>query len=275
MLFISWNIDSLNAALTSDSARAKQTQAVLDTIAAKNPDVLAIQETKLRASGPTKKHREILAERFPDYGYVWRSSEEPARKGYAGTMFLFKKGLTPKASYPKIGAPEPMDEEGRIICLEFADYFVVQVYTPNSGNELKRLADRQKWDQAFIAYLKKLDEQKPVIVSGDFNCAYQEIDLAHPANNHHSAGFTDEERHDFGELLDAGFTDTFRKVHGPVEGKYSWWAQRVRSAKANNSGWRIDYYLVSNRLADKVTESDMIDSGERRDHCPLFLQINL
>ncbi len=275
MLFISWNIDSLNAALTSDSARAKQTQAVLDTIAAKNPDVLAIQETKLRASGPTKKHREILAERFPDYDYVWRSSEEPARKGYAGTMFLFKKGLTPKASYPKIGAPEPMDEEGRIICLEFADYFVVQVYTPNSGNELKRLADRQKWDRAFIAYLKKLDEQKPVIVSGDFNCAYQEIDLAHPANNHHSAGFTDEERRDFGELLDAGFTDTFRKVHGQVEGKYSWWAQRVRSAKANNSGWRIDYYLVSNRLADKVAESDMIDSGERRDHCPLFLQINL
>lgn len=275
MLFISWNIDSLNAALTSDSARAKQTQAVLDTIAGKNPAVLAIQETKLRASGPTKKHQEILAERFPDYDYVWRSSEEPARKSYAGTMFLFKKDLAPKASYPKIGAPEPMDEEGRIICLELADYYVVQVYTPNSGNDLKRLADRQKWDQAFISYLKRLDEQKPVIVSGDFNCAYQEIDLAHPANNHHSAGFTDEERHDFGELLAAGFTDTFRKVHGPVEGKYSWWAQRVRSSKANNSGWRIDYYLVSNRLADKVTESEMIDSGERRDHCPISLQINL
>lgn len=275
MLFISWNIDSLNAALTSTSTRAKQTQAVLTKLAGEKPDVLAIQETKLRATGPTKKHAKILAERFPDYDSVWRSSEEPARKGYAGTMFLFKKDLQPKASYPKIGAPAPMDEEGRIICLEFPNYYLVQVYTPNSGTGLRRLTDRQKWDQAFIAYLHSLDEKKPVIVSGDFNCAYQEIDLAHPANNHHSAGFTDEERHDFGELLKAGFTDTFRKVHGPVTGKYSWWAQRVLSAKANNSGWRIDYYLVSNRLADKVTASDMIDSGERRDHCPIMLKINL
>ena len=139
MRLISWNIDSLNAALTSDSARAKLTRGVLNTIKEKDPDIIAIQETKLRATGPTKKHQEILAEMFPDYDYVWRSSEEPARKGYAGTMFLYKNTLTPEVTKPVIGAPEPMDHEGRILTLEFDNYYVTQVYTPNSGNELKRL----------------------------------------------------------------------------------------------------------------------------------------
>lgn len=256
MILISWNIDSLNAALTGTSARAEETRGVLDKIHALNPDIIAIQETKLRATGPTKKHQTILAEKFPEYDYVWRSSEEPARKGYAGTMYLYKKELTPAVSKPAIGAPEPMDEEGRIITLEFDKYFVTQVYTPNSGNGLKRLADRQVWDQKYIEYLKKLNEKKPVLASGDYNCAHTEIDLKHPENNHHSAGFTDEERADFTNLLDAGFTDTFRKVNGNVEGVYSWWAQRVRTAKANNSGWRIDYWLVSNRIADKVVRSE-------------------
>ncbi|OUQ48091.1 exodeoxyribonuclease III [Lactobacillus gallinarum] len=275
MILISWNIDSLNAALTGTSARAEETREVLDKIHALNPDIIAIQETKLRATGPTKKHQAALAEKFPEYDYVWRSSEEPARKGYAGTMYLYKKGLTPAVSKPAIGAPEPMDEEGRIITLEFDKYFVTQVYTPNSGNGLKRLADRQIWDQKYIEYLKKLNEEKPVLASGDYNCAHTEIDLKHPENNHHSAGFTDEERADFTNLLDAGFTDTFRKVNGNVEGVYSWWAQRVRTAKANNSGWRIDYWLVSNRIADKVVRSEMIDTGKRADHCPILLEINL
>lgn len=149
MRLISWNIDSLNAALTSDSARAKLTRGVLNTIKEKDPDIIAIQETKLRATGPTKKHQEILAEMFPDYDYVWRSSEEPARKGYAGTMFLYKNTLTLEVTKPVIGAPEPMDHEGRILTLEFDNYYVTQVYTPNSGNELKRLDDRQVWDEKY------------------------------------------------------------------------------------------------------------------------------
>lgn len=275
MKLISWNIDSLNAALTSTSNRALETRGVLEKIHDEQPDILAIQETKLRATGPTKKHQQILAEMFPEYDYVWRSSEEPARKGYAGTMYLYKKELTPQASYPKIGAPEPMDSEGRIITLEFPDFFVTQVYTPNSGNGLRRLAERQVWDQKYIEYLQKLDQQKPVLASGDYNCAHTPIDLKHPENNHHSAGFTDEEREDFSKLLAAGFTDSFRKINGQVENVYSWWAQRVRTAKANNSGWRIDYWLTSNRIAEKIKRSEMIDTGKRADHCPILLDIDL
>lgn len=275
MILISWNIDSLNAALTSDSNRAKETRQVLTTIKEKNPDVIAIQETKLRSTGPTKKHQEKLAELFPDYTYVWRSSDEPARKGYAGTMFLYKNKYQPTVTYPKIDAPEPMDDEGRIITLEFDNFFVSQVYTPNSGNELRRLDDRQVWDEKYRLYLHELDQTKPVIASGDYNVAHTPIDLKHPQNNHHNAGFTDEERRDFTALLNEGFTDTFRKVHGNVEGVYSWWAQRVRTSKQNNSGWRIDYYIVSNRIADKVKRSEMIDTGDRKDHCPLILEIDL
>ena len=275
MILISWNIDSLNAALTSDSNRAQETRVVLKTIKANDPDVIAIQETKLRATGPTKKHQEKLTEYFPGYKYVWRSSEEPARKGYAGTMFLYKEEYDPEVTYPRIDAPDTMDDEGRIITMEFPEVFVTQVYTPNSGNELKRLDDRQGWDHQYADYLAELDEKKPVIASGDYNVAHTEIDLKHPENNHHNAGFTDEERHDFEELLAKGFTDTFRKVHGTVEGVYSWWAQRVRTSKANNSGWRIDYYLVSNRIADAVKRSEMIDTGERKDHAPLLLEIDL
>lgn len=275
MLLISWNIDSLNAALTSDSNRAQETRKVLNTIVEQNPDVIALQETKLRASGPTKKHQEILAQMFPEYEYVWRSSEEPARKSYAGVMYLYKKDYHPRATFPKIGAPEPMDEEGRIITLEFPNYYITQVYTPNSGNGLKRLGERQVWDEKYVEYLKGLDSKKPVIASGDYNCAHTEIDLKHPENNHHSAGFTDEERAAFTKLLNAGFTDSFRKMNGNVTGVYSWWAQRVRTAKANNSGWRIDYWLTSNRIADKIKRSEMIDTGERADHCPILLEIDL
>ena len=275
MRLISWNIDSLNAALTSDSNRAQETRQVLAAIKEKDPDVIAIQETKLRATGPTKKHQEKLAEFFPEYSYVWRSSQEPARKGYAGTMFLYKNTYDPKVTYPKIDAPEPMDDEGRIITLEFDNCYVSQVYTPNSGNELRRLDDRQIWDEKYRLYLQELDKNKPVIASGDYNVAHTPIDLKHPQNNHHNAGFTDEERRDFTALLDTGFTDTFRKVHGNIEGVYSWWAQRVRTSKQNNSGWRIDYYIVSNRIADKVTKSEMTDTGDRKDHCPLILEIDL
>lgn len=274
MKFISWNIDSLNAALTSDSARAKLSREVLDTIVSYDADIIAIQETKLPAKGPSKKHKEGLEKYFPDYDYVWVSSVEPARKGYAGNMCLYKKTYKPIITYPNIGAPEPMDSEGRIITLEFEDFYFTQVYTPNAGNQLVRLGERQVWDRQYKDYLKELDKNKFVIATGDFNVAHKEIDLAHPENNHESAGFTDEEREGFTNLLNAGFTDTFRHKHGDIEGVYSWWAQRVRTSKINNSGWRIDYFLVSDRMAEKVEKSEMIDSGTRQDHTPILLEIS-
>ena len=275
MKFISWNIDSLNAALTSDSARAQLSQAVLDQLAVLDADVIALQETKLSAKGPTKKHIDILTERFPGYTIVWNSSVEPARKGYAGTMFLYKKELNVTATMPEIDAPSTMDNEGRIITLEFDNFFLTQVYTPNAGDGLRRLADRQLWDAKYQAYLLSLDAQKPVIATGDYNVAHHEIDLAHPNNNRNSPGFTDEERQGFTNLLSAGFIDTFRYVHGQVPHVYSWWAQRSKTSKLNNSGWRIDYFITSQRIADAIQKSEMIDSGSRQDHTPILLEIDL
>ena len=275
MKFISWNIDSLNAALTSDSARAQLSQSVLDTLASFDADVIALQETKLSAKGPTKKHLELLEMRFPAYNIAWRSSVEPARKGYAGTMFLYKKELVVTVTTPEIGAPSTMDSEGRIITLEFDTFFLTQVYTPNAGDGLKRLVDRQIWDDKYREYLLSLDAQKPVIATGDYNVAHFEIDLAHPTNNRNSPGFTDEERNGFTNLLAAGFTDTFRHVHGQVPNVYSWWAQRSKTSKINNSGWRIDYFITSERIANAITKSEMIDSGTRQDHTPILLEIDL
>ena len=275
MKLISWNIDSINAALTSDSARAVLSRAVIDTLVAEDADIIAIQETKLSAKGPTKKHLQILNDYFPDYDISWRSSVEPARKGYAGTMFLYKKWLTPEISFPEIGAPDTMDSEGRIITLEFDNFYVTQVYTPNAGDGLKRLAERQLWDEKYAQYLAELDQKKPVLATGDYNVAHQEIDLANPNSNRRSAGFTDEERAGFTNLLAKGFTDTFRHLHGNIPNVYSWWAQRSKTSKINNTGWRIDYWLTSNRIADKVTKSEMIDSGARQDHTPILLEIDL
>jgi len=272
---ISWNIDSLNAALTGTSARSELSRKVLDTIQGYEPDVIALQETKLPGGGPSKKHLEILGERFPDYAVVWNSSVEPARKSYAGTMFLYKTELDPAVDFPKIGAPDTMDFEGRIITLEFDRFYVTQVYTPNAGDNLNRLEDRQVWDKKYADYLAALDSKKPVVATGDFNVAHREIDLAHPENNRRSAGFTDEERQGFTNLLAKGFTDTFRYVHGDVTGVYTWWTQIVRTSKKNNSGWRIDYWLVSDRIAEKVVRSEVVDSGPRQDHAPILLEIEL
>lgn len=275
MKLISWNIDSLNAALTSDSARAVLSRAVIDTLVAEDADIIAIQETKLSAKGPTKKHLQILEDYFPDYQVSWRSSVEPARKGYAGTMFLYKNHLTPTISFPEIGAPDTMDCEGRIITLEFDNFYVTQVYTPNAGDGLKRLAERKIWDEKYADYLAELDRTKPVLATGDYNVAHNEIDLANPNSNRRSAGFTDEERAGFTNLLAKGFTDTFRYLHGDIPNVYSWWAQRSKTSKINNTGWRIDYWLTSNRIADKITKSEMIDSGARQDHTPIVLEIDL
>jgi len=273
--FISWNIDSLNAALTGTSERAQLSKNVFNTIIELGADIIAIQETKLPSDGPSKKHLEHLKEMFPDYDLVWNSSVEPARKGYAGTMFLYKNTLKPIVTFPKIGAPSTMDSEGRIITLEFDDFYLTQVYTPNAGDGLNRLADRQIWDIKYADYLASLDKIKPVIATGDFNVAHKEIDLAHPNSNRGTAGFTDEEREGFTNLLARGFTDTFRYLHGDVTGVYTWWAQRSKTSKINNSGWRIDYWLVSNRIAEKVLKSEMIDSGPRQDHAPILLEIDL
>lgn len=275
MRFISWNIDSLNAALTSDSNRAKLSRKVLNSIINYNPDVIALQETKLPRKGPSKKHIKILEDMFPTYKFTWNSSQEPARKSYAGTMFLYKDSLDPKVSIPVLDAPSTMDLEGRIITLEFEKFFLTQVYTPNAGSELKRLNERQIWDEKYADYLSNLDSIKPVLAAGDFNVAHKEIDLAHPKNNRNSAGFTDEEREGFSNLLEKGFTDSFRYIHGDIEGEYTWWAQRAKTSKINNSGWRIDYWLVSDRIADRIIKSEMIDSGPRQDHTPILLEMDI
>jgi len=275
MKFISWNIDSLNAALTSDSPRAELSREVLKKIALEDPDVIAVQETKLPAGGPNKKQIESLSEFFPGFKMEYVSSMPPARKGYAGTMVLFKDGMQGKMCAPKIGAPDTMDFEGRILTVDFGNFFFVNVYTPNAGGELKRLSDRQTWDRLYADYLVSLDREKTVIACGDFNCAHEEIDLAHPENNHFSAGFTDEEREGFTNLLSKGFIDSFRYLNGDVTGVYSWWAQRIKTSKINNSGWRIDYFLVSDRLKDKIRRSEMMDSGPRQDHTPLILEMDM
>lgn len=275
MKFISWNIDSLNAALTSSSNRAILTRAVLSSIRDEDPDLFAVQETKLPSTGLSKKHKEILEKEFQDYSYVYVTSKEEARKSYAGTMIFYKKDLECQATYPEIGAPGTMDMEGRIVTLEFKDFYFSTVYTPNAGDGLKRLSDRQVWDKKYLEYCQELDKNKPLVLCGDFNVAHKEIDLANPSNNHFSAGFTDEERMGFTNLLDGGFIDTFRLINGDVEGKYTWWAQRIKTSKINNSGWRIDYFLVSQRIKDRVKKSHMMDSGQRQDHTPIILEINL
>ena len=272
---ISWNIDSLNAALTSASPRAQMSRDVLNTLKNEEADIIAIQETKLPAAGPSKKHVEAMEEYFPGYKVEWVSSEPPARKGYAGTMILYKEGIKAERFVPRIGAPDTMDDEGRLLALEGDNFYFVNVYTPNAGDGLKRLRERQEWDKLYADYLAQLDRKKPVIACGDFNVAHKEIDLAHPDNNHMSAGFTDEEREGFTNLLGRGFIDTFRYVHGDVKNIYSWWGQRIRTSKINNSGWRIDYFLVSDRIKDQVKRSEMIDSGPRQDHTPILLEIDI
>lgn len=273
--FISWNIDSINAALTSDSARAVLSRNVLETIKGENADIVAIQETKLSDSGLSEKHKEVLNNYFPDYEISLVSSTPPAKKGYAGTMVLYKKSLEAQESFPKIGAPDTMDDEGRLLTIDFGKFYFVNVYTPNAGDGLKRLPERQEWDKCYAEYLSKLDSEKPVIACGDFNVAHEEIDLANPATNHMSPGFTDEEREGFTNLLSKGFVDTFRYIHGNVEKVYSWWAQRIKTSKINNTGWRIDYFIVSDRIKDCVKRSEMLDSGERQDHTPLVLEVEI
>ncbi|MDR3190575.1 MAG: exodeoxyribonuclease III [Lactobacillaceae bacterium] len=271
MKFISWNIDSINAAVEHKSERGEMTWATLQAIAAAKPAVLAIQETKLKPAGLTKKQAATFDDLFPGYYRYLNYSTE--RMGYSGTMMLSQTEPI-SVETPIIGAPGTMDTEGRIITLEFADYYVTTVYTPNSGRDLDRLADREAWDVAFSTYLQALDAKKPVIVSGDFNVAHQEIDLKNPKSNHRSAGFTDEERAKFTDLLEAGFTDIFRTLNPAATDVYTWWAQIVKTSKINNSGWRIDYYLASDRLTPQITDFAVIDTGARQDHAPISIELS-
>ncbi|MDF7626986.1 exodeoxyribonuclease III [Leuconostocaceae bacterium ESL0723] len=272
MKFVSWNIDSINAAVQNSSDRGKMSWQTLEKIAAADVEIVAIQETKLRETGLTGPQQTALDKLFP--GYFTYTTSSSARPSYAGTLMLAKHEPI-SVDYPKIGAPDDMDLEGRIITLEYPDYYVSTVYTPNSGSNLDRLAYRGQWDDAYRAYINQLNEKKPVIFSGDMNVAHEPIDLKHPESNHHNAGFTDQEREKFTDLLAAGYVDTLRHQHPETPGIYTWWAQRSKTSKINNSGWRIDYYLVSQSLEDKVVDTSVVDTGERRDHAPLQLEINL
>ena len=203
---------------------------------------------------------------LPGYKQYWNSAE---KKGYSGTA-VFTRVEPVDVSYG-LGIEEH-DHEGRVITLEFADYYLVTVYTPNSQKELARLSYRMEWEKAFRDYVCSLDRKKPVIICGDLNVAHKEIDLKNPKTNHKNAGFTDDERQKFTELLAAGFTDTFRKVYPDVTGAYTWWSY-LRKARANNAGWRIDYFLVSNRLDNQIESATIYNEIFGSDHCPVGLEL--
>ena len=224
--------------------------------AAADADILCLQETKLQAG-----QIDFAPEGYEGY---WNYAE---KKGYSGTA-VFTKRKPLNVSYG-IGVDEH-DHEGRVITLEFEDFYFVCVYTPNSQDELKRLDYRMVWEDDFRDYLKKLDEHKPVIVTGDMNVAHQEIDLKNPKTNRMSAGFTDQERGKFSELLAAGFTDSFRALYPDARDVYSWWSYRFK-ARERNTGWRIDYFVVSNRLMPRVKESCIHTDVLGSDHCPVSL----
>ena len=203
---------------------------------------------------------------FPGYHSYWNYAE---KKGYSGTA-VFTRHQPLNVTYGM--GIEEHDHEGRVITMEFEDYYLVTVYTPNSQKELARLDYRMTWEEAFKGYVCGLDKKKPVIICGDLNVAHKEIDLKNPKTNHKNAGFTDDERQKFTELLQAGFTDTFRKVYPDVTGAYTWWSY-LRKARANNAGWRIDYFLISNRLDDKIESATIYNEIFGSDHCPVGLEL--
>ena len=224
------------------------------------PIFFCVQETKLQPD---------QIDLNPEgYQVFWNSAE---KKGYSGTA-VFSKHTPLNVSYG-IGIEEH-DKEGRVITLEFPGFYLVTVYTPNSQNELKRLDYRMTWEDAFAAYIMKLDQQKPVVICGDLNVAHQEIDLKNPKTNVKNAGFTPQEREKMTALLSRGFADTFRRLHPDARDRYSWWSYRMK-ARDRNVGWRIDYFLVSERLLDKVKDAEIEDQVTGSDHCPVTLTLDL
>lgn len=251
MKLISWNVNGLRACCEKGF---KETFAQLDA------DIFCLQETKMQAG-----QLNLTFEGYHDY---WNYAE---KKGYSGTaVFTRQKPLN--VTYD-MGIDEH-DHEGRVITLEMPEFYLVTVYTPNSQDQLRRLDYRMTWEDCFRQYVKRLDEQKPVIICGDLNVAHEEIDLKNPKTNHMSAGFTDEERAKFSELLAAGFTDTFRHFNPDLTGVYSYWSYRFQARK-KNAGWRIDYFVVSNRLMDRVAGADIHTDILGSDHCPVELTLNL
>jgi len=249
MRFVSWNVNGLRACLT---------KGFMESFRDMDADVFCLQETKMQEG------QAILD--LPGYKQFWNSAE---KKGYSGTA-IFTRVEPIDVAYG-LGIEEH-DHEGRVITMEFKDYYLVTVYTPNSQKELARLDYRMTWEDAFKDYVCGLDKKKPVIICGDLNVAHKEIDLKNPKTNHKNAGFTDDERQKFTELLQAGFTDTFRKVYPDVTGAYTWWSY-LRKARANNAGWRIDYFLISNRLDDKIESATIYNEIFGSDHCPVGLEL--
>ena len=249
MKYVSWNVNGLRAVVGKNF---KETFENLDA------DIVCLQETKMQAGQ--------LDLSFPGYESYWNYAE---KKGYSGTAVFTRQ--TPLAVTYGMGIEEH-DHEGRIITLEMADHYLVCVYTPNSQDGLRRLDYRMGWEDAFRDYLLALDSRKPVVICGDMNVAHKEIDLKNPATNHRNAGFTDEEREKMSVLLDSGFTDTFRLLNPDAKERYSWWSYRFH-AREKNVGWRIDYFLVSNRLASRVKTADIYSDIMGSDHCPVVLEL--
>ena len=248
---ISWNVNGLRAAVGKGFTTYFQSV---------DADIFSLQETKLQAG-----QIELDLEGYEQY---WNYA---VKKGYSGTAVFTKK--KPLNMTYGIGIEEH-DQEGRVITLEFEEFYFVTVYTPNSQNELARLDYRMKWESDFLAYLKKLEEKKPVIFCGDLNVAHKEIDLKNPKTNRKNAGFTDEERGKFTEMLDAGFIDTFRYFYPDQEGIYSWWSYRFK-AREKNAGWRIDYFVVSESLKDRLQDAKIHTDIFGSDHCPVELDIEI
>jgi len=249
MKIISWNVNGLRAVVKKGFE---------DLFYGLEADVFCLQETKLQEG-------QIELD-LPGYELFWNYAE---KKGYSGTAVFTKK--TPLSVSYGLGLPEH-DTEGRVLTLEFEEYYLVCVYTPNSQDELKRLDYRMSWEDAFRSHVCSLDAKKPVIICGDLNVAHQEIDLKNPKTNRGNPGFSDEERAKFSELLDAGFTDTFRYLYPDTEGAYSWWSYRM-NAREKGIGWRIDYFVVSDRLRDNIDKAFICPEILGSDHCPVGLDI--
>ena len=250
MKLISWNVNGLRACMGKGFPEFVEQAA---------PDVLCLQETKLQSGQ--------LALELPGYRQYWNYAE---KKGYSGTAIFSRR--EPLAVTYGLGLEEH-DHEGRVITLEFEDFFLVTVYTPNAQEKLARIDYRLQWERAFREFLTGLDARKPVVVCGDMNVAHQEIDLKNPGPNRGNAGFSDQEREAFGQLLEAGFTDTFRLLHPDATGAYSWWSYRFH-AREKNAGWRIDYFLVSRRLETRVKQADILAEVQGSDHCPVLLELD-
>lgn len=251
MRFVSWNVNGLRACMN------KGFQEFFDRI---DSDFFCLQETKLQAGQ--------ISMDLPQYHEYWNYAE---KKGYSGTA-IFTRNAPLSVTYG-VGVPE-LDTEGRMITLEYPAFYLVTCYTPNAQRELARIDHRLSWDEAFRNRLKELDQEKPVIVCGDLNVAHQEIDLKNPKSNRGSAGFSDEERESFTALLNTGFTDTFRYLHPDTADAYTWWSYMFK-ARQNNAGWRIDYFLVSDRIADKISAAPIYSDILGSDHCPVGLEIDL